>query len=481
MFKGIIFNVICNLFFVVVGYLIHFAFGATMTPAEYGIIGSILTILDFEYLFLNNGVRQSISKEISSEKYNIKDVILKGVLFQFILIAIIFAINYFGAGLFAKALNDTSIEKYIRFAAFLIPFNGLYVITMGINEGIHRFTASAVIGIVYSLFKLSVIPYVIFVFTDAVYGAEAGYLTGIIAALIMGIITLLVNKKYFYKPTGRKIDFKLYAKNTLNFSMFFIIVSVVLSVDTLMVKSLVEDKNVAGYYTGAVSFAKVSYFILSAFFTIMLPTITSKFEKGEKNEASKIIRNVIVIILSFVMPIAVILSSTSGSLLISFYRGEYIAAQNTLMILVWSHFFMGITVMFNMIIAAANKKRFSTILAGIVVVVDIVVGYILTRRFGMIGMAVTGTVCTFLAMVASIWYSRKLFTNMFTKQHLIILISNIILWIIIKAVFTYYSTSSILILGAVYIGVYVFYILLLNICKIINIKKLIKSVIQKNE
>ena len=74
MYKGVVFNVIYNLLFVVSGYLVHFFLGTTMTPSQYGLIGSIITILDFEYLFLNNGVRQSLSKEISKNKYDIKDL-----------------------------------------------------------------------------------------------------------------------------------------------------------------------------------------------------------------------------------------------------------------------------------------------------------------------------------------------------------------------------------------------------------------------
>lgn len=479
MYKGIVFNIIYNLLFVIVGYGIHFVLGYSMTPAQYGIMGSILTILDFEYLFLNNGVRQSLSKEISSQRYNILDIILKGLIFQFILIALIFFINYFGAGLFAGILNDDNISRYIKIAAFLIPFNGLYVITVGINEGIHKFVCSAAIGYVYSIFKLSVIPFVLFIFEDPIFGAEMGYLAGIIAALAMGIIMLVINKKHLHSNIEKSIPFGYYVKNTLNFSLFFIIVSVVLSVDTLIVKAVIKQGEMAGFYTGAVNFAKVAYFVLSAFFTIMLPAITEKYTKGKFEEASKTIKNILIIILAFVMPLAVIISSSSENLLIAFYNEKYIAAADTLMLLVWAHFFMGLTVMFNMIIAAANEKKFSSILAIVVVSLDIFSGVILTKGFGITGMALAVVLSTVSALAASMQYARKFYKNIYDIAQAKILGINILLWIILKLVFTHIYVKNIFMIGILYIIVYIVYILLLQVLRIINIKKMLTDILKK--
>ena len=100
MYKGIVFNVISSLLFVGSSYLMHFVLGYRMSPEQYGIMGSIITILDFEYLFLNNGVRQSISKEISKNKYVLHDLIVKCLLFQLLLIGILFSINFFGTEFF---------------------------------------------------------------------------------------------------------------------------------------------------------------------------------------------------------------------------------------------------------------------------------------------------------------------------------------------------------------------------------------------
>lgn len=479
MYKGIIFNIISSLLFVVGGYLVHFVLGSSMTAAQYGVIGTIITILDFEYLFLNNGVRQSLSKEISKNQYNIKDLLMKGLIFQIILILIMFSINFFGSGIFARVLNDESLSLYLKYAAFLIPINGMYVITLGVNEGFHHFISSATIGIVYSIFKLSVIPFVLFIFTDKILGTEMGFLCGIISALITGIITLIINRRDFKVYHAEKIRMSSYVKNTLNFSAFFIIVSVVLSVDTLIVKSIEKDAAMAGYYTGSINFAKVSYFILSAFFTIILPIVTKYYTENKMEEAKETLRNIFMIIFAFIMPITVVISASSETLLTNFYSSEYSRAGNTLMILAFSHFFMGLLVMFNMIITATNKRKFSTILASIIIVVDISMCIIMTKLFGIVGTAIAGALCTFIAMIVSGIYMMKIFNNVINKNHIKAIIFNVILWIVLKLSLGYIHIDNIIILGLVYIGIYLMSLLVLQLLKIINIKELLKTVMKK--
>ena len=428
MYKGIIFNVFSSLLFVASSYLMHFVLGYEMTPEQYGIMGSIITILDFEYLFLNNGVRQSISKEISKHKYVLSDLLLKCSVFQLLLIAILFSVNYFGSGIFCQILGDQTFDKYIKIAAFIIPFNGLYVITLGVNEGFQKFTSSALIGIVYAVGKLCVIPFVLFIFQDPIMGTEMGLLTAIILAFLTGIFTLLINRKSFRSTGVEKISIRYYAKNTLNFSLFFIIVSVVLSIDTLIVKAVSVNDDMAGFYTGAVNFAKVSYFILSAFFTIILPIITYHYEKKQYEKAIETVKNFNTIIIALVVPITVVISATSAELLTTFYNEEYIVASSALTLLSWSHLFMGITVLYNMVIAATGKKSFSSVLAVLVLIVNIPLTIAMTKYFDITGTAGASIACTFFAMIVSVGYAKNDLKGIFEYTHLKIMGMNVLLW-----------------------------------------------------
>ena len=141
--RGLVLNLISNVMFFVSGYVLHYFLGNSMPPAAYGVVGTIITVLDFEYMFVSNGARQSLASQISRHKYDIADVIGKTIAFQLLVIAVFFCINFFGAPLFGIVLNDASLDFYFRVAAFLVIANGLQVILLGINDGLQRFGTSA--------------------------------------------------------------------------------------------------------------------------------------------------------------------------------------------------------------------------------------------------------------------------------------------------------------------------------------------------
>lgn len=454
MYQGLLFNIIYNLLFVLTGYIMHFFLGSVMTPVQYGIVGTIITILDFEYLFLNNGVRQSISKELSKERYNIRDLILKSLFFQIILIAILFSVNFFGAPLFANLFNDNSFSIYLKYVAFIIPINGLYVLALGINDGLKKFVSSAWIGIFYALAKLSVIPFVLYVFVDSVIGTIMGFLFAISVALVVGIVTLFKNKNLLRAKFNEKIQLVSYVHSVFNFSLFFIIVSVVLSIDTLIVKSIVSDGNMAGFYTGAVNFAKVTYFLLSAFFTIILPVTTTMYVSEKLKEMETTVKEMLAMILAFILPIASIISASSGTLLSCFYNPSYKEASVVLSLLAFSHFFMGITVMLNMIISSTNEKRFSGILAVVMLFVDVVLCIYLTTYFGIIGTAIASIICTAITMAASIFFMKKKMFNVFTSNIIRLVFGNLVLWGATYLLFKYFEVANLFILILVYAILY---------------------------
>ena len=164
--RGLIYSLSSNVIFFVSGYVLHFFLGNTMSAINYGVVGTIITVLDFEYMFLSNGARQSLSKEISMKRYSTLSVIAKTIAFQLIVIAFFFVINFFGAPIFGYVLNDSSLDFYFRVAAFLVPANGFFVILLGINDGLRQFGISALLGVIYPIAKLSAVPLVVFPFRD---------------------------------------------------------------------------------------------------------------------------------------------------------------------------------------------------------------------------------------------------------------------------------------------------------------------------
>ncbi|MBW3087456.1 hypothetical protein KIH77_01685 [Bifidobacterium sp. 82T24] len=471
--KGLVLNLISNIVFFVAGYVIHYFLGNTMPAASYGIVGTIMTVLDFEYLFLSNGARQSLSKEISMRRFDIGDVIRKSIMFQLLLVLVFFAINFFGAPLFGIVLNDSSLDFYFRIAAFLVPANGMYVLLLGINEGIQRFSTSALISTIYPVAKLSVIPLIIFVFrNDPVAGVEIGYLLALLFCIVLGCLSLIRHRGELHSTGGEKIRFGTVAHNTLSFSVFFIVVSLVLSMDTLVVKSVVEPASMTGYYTGAVNFGKLSYYLMTAFFTIILPVVAKAIGEHDTDTAIKRVKEFLLLIAVFILPIPVVISASSENLLVSFYHTDFAVAAPALSFLSLSSFFMGMTVLLNMVHTNFASNRFSDVLSVVSLVVVIPLFIVAGKLGGITWIAAASMCATLLTMIASYCAVVRKTGNLITGKVSIAVIGAIALWVIVRILFsTVLHTTNLFALAGLYAAVYAVYIGIMVATKVVSVPK----------
>ncbi|MEK0263941.1 lipopolysaccharide biosynthesis protein [Bifidobacterium mongoliense] len=475
--RGLIFSLSSNIIFFLSGYVLHYFLGSTMSAANYGIVGTIITVLDFEYMFLSNGARQSLSKEISMRRFNNVDVIVKTLGFQLIIIAFFFVVNFFGAPLFGIALQDNSLAFYFRLAAFLIPANGLFVILLGINDGLQQFGISALLGVFYPLTKLSAIPLILFVFRDRpVIGVEAGFLLALLLSILVGVILLVgswprLSNGHPGKGVER-ISFSAVARSTLSFSFFFIVVSLVLSVDTLTVKSLVHPAQMAGYYTGAVNFGKLSYYLMSAFVTVVLPVIAKLVGEGKHNEAITRAREIVLIAVAFILPIAVVISASSAPLLGAFYGADYRIAATALSCLSLSNFFMGMTVMLNMMLHSYGDRRFSDLLSIVSLIVVIPAFGTAAHFSGISGIAVTSMACTCLLMLISWVRVRRILGEVMTARSGIAAACSLLLWVLTKLLVAVVHPATLFGLGAMYVVLYGIYVGIILACRIVPIPQL---------
>lgn len=454
--RGLMLNLVSNIVFFVAGYVIHFFLGHTMPAASYGIVGTVMTVLDFEYMFLSNGARQSLAKEISMKRYAIGDVIRKTIAFQLILALAFFSLNFFGAPLLAAALNDVSLTRYFQIAAFLVPANSLFVLLLGITDGIQRFTTSATLNTIYPIAKLMVIPLILFVFADdPVAGMEVGYLLALLLCIVLGCISLFQHRDLLRREGGETIRFRNVATSMLSFSVFFIMASLVLSFDTLAVKSTVEPASMTGYYTGAVNFGKLSYYLMTAFFTMILPLVAKAVGEHDIAGAVRQVKDFLVLIMALILPIPVVISASSGTLLSVFYQPEYSAAAPALSCLSMSSFFMGMTVLLNMVYTNFASNRFSDILsiASLVIVIPL---FVITAKFGGItAIATCSMTCTAITMLISLVAVMRKTGNIVTRRMMVAIIANVLLFAVTTLLFAWMPTiANLFVLAAVYAALY---------------------------
>ncbi len=425
MYIGIILHVLNKMAFVVGSYAMHFFLGRYLSEQQYGVIGTIITIINFEYIFFTDGVRQGMSRSISAMRYDEKRLIRTGVCVQLGMIAAFFAGTYFGAPALAAALGDMRLAPYIRGVAYLLPFTGIYSLMLGILNGHKAFAAEAGIGIVYPLLKLSVIPAVLFVFTDAVVGVEMGFLFAGVITMLLSIWQVL-RKRGLFLEAGERLPLWEYIRTTCSYLLLFCTSTIMMNMDTLILKGVSGDNELVGYYTGVVNFAKVPYFLLTAFYTVALPVVTGNYVTGALEEARKEISDLLTLIVSLVLPVVTVISAASGHILSLFYKPSYAAGGDALSFLVFAIAFLGMALVFTMVLSAADRKIFFGLLSVFMLAIEMLRCPLLTGCFSLTGTAAATFLTAGAGMLISAVYTKRVFGTFWQKKHTLVLAGNLV-------------------------------------------------------
>ena len=425
MYFGIALHLLSKISFVIGSYAMHFFLGRYLSEAEYGIIGTILTVMNFEYIFFTDGVRQGMAKAISMGTYEEKDLIKKGIAFQMGIVLLFFIGTYGGAPVIAGLLGDEALIPYIRNLAFLLPFTGMYSLMLGILNGHKAFKEEAGAGIIYPLLKLSVIPAVLFVFSDAILGTQMGFLFAAVFISLISAVFVWKIRGQFHTEDCEKMPGMEYAKTATSYLLLFGASTFMMNLDTLILKRISADNEIVGYYTGVVNFAKIPYYLLTAFYTVVLPVVTGSYVQGKIEEARGKIADVISLILCLILPIITVVSASAGHILSIFYRPSYQRGENALACLIFAIMFLGMTLIFSMILSAADKKMLITVNSLGMLVLQAVLCIILTMKYSLTGTAVATFIAAGIGMLVSGTATGKIFGCFWTKKHTLLLLMNL--------------------------------------------------------
>lgn len=454
MYIGIIFHLCSKISFVAGSYAMHFFLGRYLSEGEYGVVGTIITIMNFEYIFFTDGVRQGMAKAISMDRYEEKDLIRTGLLFQAGIVLLFFCGTYLGAPVIAGALGDQALTPYIRNLALLLPFTGVYSLMLGILNGHKAFRAEAGCGIIYPILKLSVIPAVLFIFQDAVLGTQMGFL---LAAVVISLISVsrVGHIRRSFKSSALRMPGGEYARTAFSYLLLFGASTFMMNLDTLILKRVSGDNEVVGYYTGVANFAKIPYYLLTAFYTVVLPVVTEKHMQGKREEAREKISDVMGLVLGFILPVVTIVSAASGHVLGLFYRPGYRRGENALSLLVFAIAFLGMTLIFSMILSAADKKKLIGTVSVGMLVLQAALCVILTEWLSLTGTALATWIAAGLGMLVSGAAAARLFGAFWQKKHTLLLGINAAAYAGMLAAFRHAEIGSFFVLAGLCMVCYV--------------------------
>jgi len=394
------------------GYLIHIILVRVISPIEYGIFGSILSLIVLSTIIVERGLPDSISKSIG-EGINPKVIREKTGRKHFLTCLVFTVLILVLAPYISVFLNDTGMTTYIRLASSLILIRGMLAYYRAFIDGTGSFGRSSIIILINSVPRLIfLIVFVIFLNTG-VTGAIASY---ILASLIAMLIAF--RWSYDYKTSeisGAKYE-PLLANKILVFTLCYMVIS---QIDILYVKALSPNNFNAGYYMSAKTLADIPFFITFAFTFTILPTVAMYYESGDSERINYYLRNILRFMCSFLIPICVIVYITSEALLSFVYTPSYSTASASLGVLMPGLSALSIYVVLSMFMIAEGQVKFTTITSVSLLFLDQILNYFLVSTYDIFGAALALLIVALIGVSVSLIYLSRMHTNFIPYKSLI--------------------------------------------------------------
>lgn len=372
-----------------------------ISPATYGTIGVILSILTVLQIFLINGIPTAAAKYLS-EGANGKEIRDRSLTLQLIYTLFIGFLTFIIAPVIADLLNDQAYVPYIKFLPIVIFVRSINQLFNNFFNGYRQFTKQSIHMAIDSF------PRLLFVFAFVYIGYGVyGVLGGYAAASLIGVIYAIIC--FEPKKTNKSISYRqilAFSCPVIIHSVFFQLIT---SLDLFFVKSSTISGEYVGFYTSARVLCTIFAIVSVSFSLTLLPSISHSFSTGDMKNTKSYIQTSLRYLFIVFVPIGLIISVNSKKLLSLFFTPEYANAGHALSILIWGWLFLHIFFVLSAIINASGKSKIPAELAGISAFISFVSNYYLVHHYGIEGAAIATLIAGMVCVLGGFYFVHKIF------------------------------------------------------------------------
>jgi stage V sporulation protein B len=464
--RGILYYLVESIVFILCGYTIHIGLARYLGAAQYGIFGVIISLSTMSYIFFNLGVRTTISKYAAEDDTLASAILIAGLKIQIFFGIIITVATFLLADLISEWLNDHTLAPFIRLSALAIFPSALYAVYLGLLNGRREFGKLTITSISYSVSKLIAI----FLFVSLGFGVK-GAIGGFIVAGIMG---LLVGKGFVNFQTIRTT---FSPKKIISFAIplviFSMTISFLMNIDLLLVKSILKDNILTGFYTAASNSARPLWFLSTAIARVLLPFVSIASSNNDIDLTRRYINDALRYALMLFIPLTFIISGTAESLVQLLYSGKFLLAGKPLSILIFGFLFVSVFSILSAVITAIGRPRLSLTFVLLIVPINLVLNFILIPRYQIVGAALATSISFLAGLILAAWFIlREYNTLVYPYSLLRISVASLIVYVL-----SIISPASGIALLSRYLYLFTVYFVLLFLLKELNNNdfKLIKN------
>lgn len=399
--------------FIITGFVLNVVFARYFGVEIYGDLAIILSLLTLLNVFLTNGVPNTLSKYMAAVDVKQTDLFYKTIIIQLMVTVIISFIFLICVDPLCRYSNILYLKRYLFMLLVLLPLNALFYLSIGVLNGLRDFKSQAIVNIIYPVLRLLSILFLIFGFkmgiTGVILGTAIAYLPSIYFAF----------SKFKFTKRGQIINVKEIISFSFKIMGLFLLVTIFLNVDLIVIRSLAESKKDVGIYGAMMTIGKIAYFILYSFSTIIFPIISKMKSEDNNTEIPNLLNKVFNIFFGVSALIIITILFYSSDILRILYGNEFVKGYKLLPPYTLGIIGLSTTSLIANILFVIQKNKIFLYLIFIAPVIEIVGIYHYYDKMGLLSAAIMFAITSGLMSVSLILLLKKQMSNSISHSNLV--------------------------------------------------------------
>jgi O-antigen/teichoic acid export membrane protein len=381
------------------GFATYAIVARRLTTAEFGIYGVIGAILNILNTVLGAGTNQSISRLVAQNRQAASWLLMRGLRWSALVTVLTATSLLLGAPVVAAVLKDDSLTGLLMIVA-LVP--GLYTISAtyaGFLNGMQALSRQGLVNISLSVARLVLIG------AAALLGyGLPGTLYGWVAAAAVASVAARRLAQVPAERSSIELRTVVFVRMMISFVGVSLLLQLLLANDLLLIKRLapaISANQQAGIYTAAQSIARIPYYFLIGVSQIVYPRLSAGVSKDNMETArytSSLVLTGMLVVLVGALALCVPLTKDMIRII---YPERYAEGATTLGWLLAGSATLSLAEASLTMLSGVGGPRYSVLVLGMAVTLQVMLGLLLIPRYGMTGAAQSTLVAALVAFIAA--------------------------------------------------------------------------------
>ena len=359
-----------------------------------------LALLALSTAFVRFFSSKNDKKEISRVFFSIFFFI---VLLSLVIIGVLFV---FSESISLFLFNTSSYTTLVQITSFLILLEALFNITIFYFRIYRKMFIYTFLVILTSVGRISLTIFLLIFFGYGIYGVVFSALFSYFLSLVIALI-IIIKQVGFSLPSFSEMP--KYLRFSLPLAPTSLIFWVTTSSDRYIIGFLLGTISV-GIYSAAYSIGYILYLFVKPLQIILLPQLSTLYDKGEIEEVKTYISYSLKFFLLISVPSLVGLTVMAEQILVLFTTIEFIKGITIIPLIALSAVFHGLFQIIINITVIYKKTKYNFWIQGLAALFNIALNFLLIPLFGIIGAAIATllsfTIMFFAAYIVTIKFLR---------------------------------------------------------------------------